>query len=81
MGSGFFDIFTNNENNEKDLKNMTISVKTDRCPQNHACPSVRSCPVGALKQKGYAAPSVDKDTCIKCGKCVKICPKRALVLE
>lgn len=66
---------------EKDKKDMILAVKKSRCPQNHACPSVRVCPVGALSQKGNAAPVVDMDQCIKCGKCVRFCPMRALVLE
>ncbi|HAN20592.1 MAG: 4Fe-4S ferredoxin [Clostridiales bacterium GWF2_36_10] len=60
---------------------MTLNVKINRCPQNHPCPSVRVCPVGALTQKGYTAPVVDMDKCIKCGKCSRFCPMRALVLE
>lgn len=62
-------------------ENAALQVKLDRCPQNHACPSVRVCPVGALSQKGFEAPVVDLDKCIKCGKCVRFCPKKALVLE
>ena len=66
------------------MKNITdkhLIVKTNRCPQNHPCPSVRVCPVGALSQNGFRAPDVDTDKCIVCGKCVKFCPKQALVLE
>ena len=61
-------------------KDKTLIVKEERCPQNHACPSVKVCPVGALSQKGHDAPIVDIDKCIKCGKCVSFCPGRALVL-
>jgi Dissimilatory sulfite reductase (desulfoviridin), alpha and beta subunits len=60
---------------------MLLKVKTARCPQNHPCPSVRVCPVGALSQKGFKAPEVDDDSCIKCGKCVRFCPMGALALE
>ena len=60
------------------MKNLVV-VK-EKCPQNHPCPSVRVCPVGALVQSGFAAPKVDASKCILCGKCVKFCPKRALVL-
>ncbi len=59
----------------------SLTVKTDRCPQNHPCPSVRVCPVGALSQEGFKAPAVDLNKCIKCGKCANFCPMRALVLE
>lgn len=65
----------------KSMADMTLVVKVNRCPQNHTCPSVRVCPVDALTQKGYGAPVVDMNKCIKCGKCVRFCPMRALVLE
>ncbi len=71
--------FKKSQNTDK--SNQSLVVKKNRCPQNHPCPSVRVCPVGALKQKGFDAPTVDMGKCIKCGKCVKFCPMRALVLE
>lgn len=58
-----------------------LEVLKKRCPQNHVCPAVRVCPVDALKQDGFAAPTVDKDTCIMCGRCVKFCPMNAIVLD
>ncbi len=64
-----------------DKSKLSLVVKKNRCPQNHPCPSVKVCPVGALKQKGFDAPTVDMEKCIKCGKCVNFCPMRALVLE
>ncbi len=67
--------------NPVDTENSKLTVVLKRCPQNHACPSVRVCPVGALLQSGFAAPTVDQDKCIKCGKCVKFCPMKALVFE
>ncbi|MHB1152490.1 MAG: 4Fe-4S binding protein [Eubacteriales bacterium] len=67
--------------NQIDNENLKLVVKTNKCPQNHPCPSVRVCPTDALSQKGYSAPVVDLEKCIKCGKCVKFCPKGALVLE
>ena len=57
-----------------------LQVIAARCPQNHACPSVRVCPVGALTQQGFAAPRVDPGRCTRCGKCAAFCPKGALVL-
>lgn len=59
----------------------TLLVKETRCPQNHPCPSVRICPAGAMTQEGFRAPQVDAEKCVACGKCVKTCPMRALVLE
>jgi len=57
---------------------MEISIDKNRCPQNHPCPSVRICPVGALKQQGFKTPEVYMATCIKCKKCVKYCPMGAI---
>ena len=85
MNEGFLGFFKNakkDENHtETGTEGKTLSVKTARCPQNHACPAVRVCPVNALSQEGIKAPKVDMDQCVKCGKCVKFCPMRALVLE
>lgn len=57
---------------------MKIKLIKSRCPQNHSCPSVRVCPVNALKQVAYKAPTVSEDECIKCGKCVRYCPMGAI---
>lgn len=59
----------------------TLVVNKRRCPQNHPCPSVKVCPAGALLQVRFEAPTVDQEKCIRCGKCVKFCPMRALTLE
>lgn len=53
---------------------MKIIVDEVRCPQNHPCPSVKVCPVDAIIQKGYKAPTIDYDKCIKCKKCISYCP-------
>lgn len=64
-----------------DSAGRTLKVNQNRCPQNHPCPSVRVCPVGALTQSGFHAPEVDDAKCVRCGKCVRSCPMRALTLE
>lgn len=61
--------------------NKILNVKTANCPQNHPCPAVKVCPVGALSQSGHNAPTVNHEKCIRCGKCSNFCPKKALVLE
>ena len=58
-----------------------LKIIKERCPQNHKCPAVEVCPVGALSQDGFDAPGIDHEQCIKCGKCSNFCPKKALVLE
>ena len=51
-----------------------IAVNVHACPQNHPCPAVRSCPVGAIIQDDiYTAPRVDQDLCTDCGACTKAC--------
>ena len=77
-----FNLFQNsNEKENKDLSNKKLIVNKASCPQNHRCPALRVCPVGALTQNGFAAPKIDLDKCIKCGKCTKVCPMRALLFE
>lgn len=58
-----------------------LSVIVENCPQNHKCPSVNICPVGALSQVDFEAPTVNDEKCIRCGKCSNFCPKKALVLQ
>jgi ferredoxin len=60
---------------------MAIIVIKNRCPQNHPCPSINVCPVDALLQNGFDAPTVDESKCIDCGKCERSCPKGALTLK
>lgn len=57
---------------------MSMSVIVKRCPQNHPCPLVRLCPVGAIAQDGYNAPTIDAEKCIACGKCIDGCPMGAI---
>lgn len=79
---GFFG-FSSNKAPEPavDRQHLSIVVNKNRCPENHPCPSIRVCPVHALQQKGYAAPTVNQSTCTKCGKCVRYCPMGAISLK
>lgn len=59
----------------------TLVINTHVCPQNHRCPAVAACPVGALSQKGFAAPTVDRAKCTSCGKCSRYCFPGALRMQ
>lgn len=58
-----------------------LKIVIEKCPQNHKCPAINVCPVGALTQEAFKAPKINYDKCIKCAKCSNFCPKKALVLE
>ncbi len=57
---------------------MALTIDAGRCPQNHRCPMIPICPVGAIKQENYELPIIDAEKCIECGKCVKICGRQAV---
>ena len=50
-----------------------IVIRKELCPQNHPCPTLSVCPVDAIYQQGFDAPTVDDEKCICCCKCVKSC--------
>nr|MBP7965579.1 4Fe-4S binding protein [Paludibacteraceae bacterium] len=55
-----------------------LIIDANTCPQNHRCPLVNICPVGAIEQLGYGLPVIDTDVCIECGKCESFCPLGAV---
>ena len=57
---------------------MQLTIDKNRCPQNHACPAIKVCPIGAIKQNRYDIPTIDQEQCIKCEKCVAFCPMQAI---
>ncbi len=50
-----------------------IQVREEYCPQNHPCPTVSHCPVGAISQQGYGVPTIDYEKCTDCGICTRSC--------
>jgi len=60
---------------------MALTISSLACPQNHRCPLIGVCPVGAISQSGYGLPVIDQTKCIECGKCVKKCPMQAVKMD
>ncbi len=58
---------------------MAYSVSRIICPQNHHCPLIKVCPVGAITQEGNGLPLIDEGLCIECGLCKISCPLKAVV--
>jgi len=56
-----------------------VKVIAKNCPQNHSCPLVGVCPMGAIKQTGFNAPTIDSTKCVNCLICVNKCAYRAFV--
>lgn len=76
-----FGLFHSDKVKMEDISSKKLKISKIRCPQNHKCPSMRVCPVGALSQNKFEAPKIDLNKCIKCGKCVRYCPTGALKFE
>lgn len=52
---------------------MALTIDELRCPQDHRCPLIPVCPVGAISQLGDGLPAIDPQKCIECGKCIRHC--------
>jgi ferredoxin len=81
MAFDFKKFFSTPESHKATATNRKVVVKPHNCPQNHPCPALRACPVGAITQKGYAAPVIDYAKCTACGRCNRYCFMGALILE
>jgi len=60
---------------------MALAINPKVCPQNHRCPMLKHCPVGAISQDGNGLPFIDEEKCIECGKCAMICPMKAVISQ
>lgn len=61
-------------------------IDPNKCDKSPFCPVKRVCPVQAVSQekKGFfsmGSAVVDKDKCVGCGKCVEVCPRRAVIMR
>lgn len=57
---------------------MALTIDPGRCPQNHRCPLIAICPVGAISQEGFSLPKIDPALCIECGQCMEHCGRQAV---
>lgn len=57
---------------------MKIIVDKTKCSEDHKCLAVEVCPVYALKQNKFNAPTINAKTCTQCGQCITSCPMEAL---
>jgi Fe-S-cluster-containing hydrogenase component 2 len=57
---------------------MAFTVNPLTCPQNHKCPIINICPIGAITQTGIGLPVIDETLCTECGKCAKYCPMKSV---
>jgi len=55
-----------------------ITIDKLKCPQNHRCPAIKVCPVGAISQEGNELPTIDQEKCLECGACINFCPMGAI---
>lgn len=51
-----------------------IQIDETHCPQNHVCPVISRCPMGAISQESpNKAPQIDAEKCTACGVCTRFC--------
>ena len=55
-----------------------ITIDKNKFPQNHRCPSIAVCPVGAISQNGFELSMINQELCVECEKCINFCPRRAI---
>ncbi|NTV41363.1 MAG: 4Fe-4S binding protein [Candidatus Moranbacteria bacterium] len=58
-----------------------LKIDSKKCPQDHPCPLLGICPVGAISQVGYDLPRLDEEKCVSCGGCVVSCPYGAVSFD
>lgn len=58
-----------------------ITIDKLKCPQNHRCPAIKVCPVGAISQDGNDLPVINQEKCLECGACIRFCSMNAIQLK
>ena len=57
---------------------MALTIDELRCPQDHRCPLIPVCPVGAISQLGDGLTTIDPMKWIACGECITHCGRQAV---
>lgn len=60
---------------------IMITIDKLKCPQNHRCPAIKVCPVGAISQDGNDLPVINQEKCLECGACIRFCSMNAIQLK
>jgi ferredoxin len=60
---------------------MAIKIDPEKCPQNHVCPLIKTCPMQAISQIDNGLPAIDPELCVECGICVEKCRMKAVFFE
>ncbi len=54
-----------------------ITIDQKKCEHSRGCIAARSCPMKAIKYTDDRI-MVDLKLCLGCGKCVEVCPNKAI---
>ncbi|NBG88254.1 4Fe-4S binding protein [Isachenkonia alkalipeptolytica] len=57
-------------------------IKESTCDKSPFCPAKRVCTVNAIDRSSFLKPfKVIAERCIGCGKCINVCPQRAIIMK
>lgn len=69
---GICDINLSSIKIKTDIKTMIF--KADYCRQCNNAECIKSCPVSAISKNDSGIITINREICLLCGKCEKICP-------
>ncbi len=55
-------------------------IDPGKCDRSPGCPAKKVCPADAIEQEDYDDPYFVNSYCQGCGKCVELCPQKAIKL-